>query len=184
MLAKEAVTEAKADAVTLGVRLSPLSGAGGGTIRLMTAMLADPIGPPVLVPFGREGNDAMAVEVPLPDRALIARATNASVTTRMAFTPSIFGTLFRFSSRVVRALGPLGRLLVAPMGWTLAFLRGVVLRDRPSAVELTAIAGDVRKNQTFEDGQAAVGLGVVTTVMSLDSRPTPLPPGVHTAADV
>jgi hypothetical protein len=185
ILAAEAQSEFDADEITLAIRLSPFSGAGDGTIRLMTEMLKDRIGPAAPVPFGRSEAVAGAHEVRLPDQALIQRATGCSkVVTRLALRPAPLGAMFRGASWMIRTLGPLGRILTLPMTATLFLLRAVILRDRTTAVELTVMAGGVRRVQTFEDGHAATALGVLSTLTAFNSRPEALAPGIYTAADV
>lgn len=189
--------EAESDTVELSVRMSPLSGAGTGTIELMTASLTTPSvcwrdgrrheGPPIgaqsTQPFLRTGS-APAVLIALPDAPLLARSTSArNVRTSMSPNPSWLRFNFRLLVQMLAWAGPLKPLLEKATTAMMRVVRGVLLRERHSALELSAVAGDTRMMLAFDDGQEATGLGTAAAVLTWLQRQPPSP-GVYGAAEV
>lgn len=167
--------------VELAVRISPLSGAGWGNALLMARMLALPsfewvegerverqtIGRSERFEFPR--GSGKAAQVDLPDVELVREATGApSVATFMALSPGFLLLGLRAIARVVAWSGPLRRPLLALLHWQLAFLRGLVLRDRTTSVEIVArVTGGgrtVEQSAEFDDGFEATAAGVVQAV--------------------
>lgn len=200
-LAREVVGEG-ASSVTLGVRLSPLSGAGRANCALMTRMLDTPavwfegcqrregaaVGPAVSLPYLRAG-DRPSARVGLPDAALIARATGVpNVSTHMALSPGLLRYNFMIIVALLGLLGPLKPLALWLTEQSLVLMRALLLRGVTTRVELVAVADadtpTARVAQlTFDDGQIGTALGVAATVRALLATPTP-PRGVLTAAEV
>lgn len=181
-LALEAAEElGEPDEVEVSVRLSPLSGAGWASCLMMARMMALPgyewvdgarverpsVGKTNEVDFPSGAYGAAVVD--LPDVELIRAATGASnVRTRLALTPGVVLSLFRWGAAVVRWSGPLRRPLLALTHWLLALLRGLVWRDRATPVEVTVTArsrtGEVRRDRIWDDGREATAEGVAMGV--------------------
>jgi hypothetical protein len=185
------------DGIELGVRVSPLSGAGGGTVELMTATLATPsvswsagqrvtgpsVGSNCRMPFLGTG-EAVATVVPLPDAALIARATGAAnVRASMSLVPAMLRYNFRFLAALMTRVGPLRPALAWMLTASMRLLRGVLLRRRESGVQLTATAADVCWMLAFDDGQEATAFGAASAVSAWLAGEMPAP-GVYSSGQV
>jgi hypothetical protein len=157
----------------LGVRISPLSGAGAATRRLMTALLDTPAltyraGQPLelapLTPGPRlpfPGRDRATTAVRLAEPAMLRASTGASdVAAYLAAFPG-------FLAPVVRLLagGRRRRALLRPfMRAGLAVVRGGLLRWRRGRIELTAAAGDQHAGLVTRDGFAATASAIAAAV--------------------
>ncbi|MCB9754702.1 MAG: hypothetical protein H6713_32600 [Myxococcales bacterium] len=207
LAAKAYALAGRPGAVTLGVRLSPLSGAGPGNCELMTSMLAIPSmrvedgrrveGPAVdaaiPLPFGDAGTRAASV-IGLPDAALIHRSTEApDVRTALAVTPGFLRFNFRALALLIGWAGALRRPLLALTRWSLYLMRGVLFRRVDTPVRLTAIARprDVPETDPraialvldVPDGREGTALGVAAALACWLRRAggdVRAPPGVYT----
>ena len=203
------MAQAAADAVAtceridIGVRLSPLSGAGSGNCALMTEMLgapsfwyeggerreAGPVGSPSRLPYLGLG-ERVSLRVALPDVALVHRTTQApTVRAAMALVPSFLRFNFALLGALLPRLGPLRRPLLALTAWSLRLLRGTLLRSVTSRVELTAIANRGAPDEQLRmlavtDGQEGTAAGVAAMVERWLARPAPPTPGIYTPGEL
>lgn len=188
-----------AERVELGIRLSPLSGAGGGNCALMTHTLALPsvryeagvrrsgrtVGPRAEVPF--YDGAAEAAELALPDVDLIAAATKApEVRARFALQPGVLLHGFRALGWLADRLGTLrGGLLAASYVFLLA-LRAGLLRRVSSPVDLSVVvhgpSGTRQRLVRVPDGTQGAALALAVFVREL--LPRPLPTGVAVAGQL
>ncbi len=150
------VAGAEAETVELGVRLSPLSGAGRGNCALMTHTLALPsvryeqgvrvpgrtVGERRPMPFGDHDDETqVAAEMALPDVDLIARATRApNVRTRFALQPGFLLHNFRVLAWMADKLGSFRGGLLSLSYLMLVGLRAALLRRVSSRVDLSVVA--------------------------------------------
>ncbi len=187
----------------LGVRLSPLSGAGPGNCDLMLRSLQTPccwvqdggrrqgplLGPARPLPFLGAGRRP-AVGLALPDVALVARATGVpTVRAAMALIPGALRFNFQLLAALLPRLGPLRRPALALTGLSLRLMRAILLRRVGSRVQLTAVANlgapdEAAVLAAFPDGQQATALGVGAAASLLLQRTAAPPPGVYTTADL
>ncbi|MCA9687376.1 MAG: hypothetical protein KC457_34765, partial [Myxococcales bacterium] len=169
--------------IELGIRLSPLSGAGRGNCALMAESLFVPalrweggrrvesrtaLGPSLTLPF--DGRPAPANNFALPDTVLIRRCTGAAdVCSYFALVPAWlrfnFGALAWMAWLLRFARGPLVWLLT----WQMIVLRAWLLRSVETRVQLVAVAdrGTPRERSRsldFADGQQSTAAGVVAAV--------------------
>lgn len=188
-LARAAANDcAAARSVELGIRVSPLSGAGQASCALMTHTLTQRciryreglrqvdgvVGSGREMPFGEESQTA--VEMALPDADLIARSTRAAdVTTRVAFVPRPLLGAFRMLAAMSTLLGSLRVPLLAVARRALISLRAVLLRKVVTRVDLTAVAVDIEgdtcvRRVTVPDGRLATAASVAVLVAHLRGR--------------
>lgn len=155
---------AGAKSVTLAVRMTPFSGAGAGTVRLMTAVLSAPTvryeggrrvegapvreGPRMPFPSGEEPT----VEVPLAEAEMIHRSLGVDVRVAMSPYPNALQKVFLWTPQWVARSGWYAWL----MGVYFSLLRRVLLKGRPSPVQLVARA------------EGADGKGAVATLRADD----------------
>lgn len=169
--------------IELGIRLSPLSGAGRGNCALMAESLFTPAfrweqgqriqsrtawGPRVTLPY--DGVPAVSINLALPDTALIQRATGApTVVGHFALVPG----WLRFNFGALAWFAALLRFMKRPLAWMLelqmALLRAWLLRGVQSRVQLVAVADRNTSSEragsiSFEDGQQATAQGVAAAV--------------------
>ncbi len=195
--AAELEKDAAVEQIDIAVRISPFSGAGWGNSLLMARMLALPsfewvddarqerptVGRSKSFTF--TGGSGTAAQVDLPDVELVRLATRSpGVTAWMALRPSWLLINFRILAWIVAHAGPFRRVLLALTHWQLAFLRGLVLRDRTTRVEITAEAhgfGESRiARREFDDGFEATAAGVADAVdAAFDAAP-----GWHVAGEI
>ncbi len=190
-------------AVLLGIRLSPLSAAGRGTVEIMTAILQTPsvrwrdgeriVGPPVgevLHTHFHGTGVAPALVIALPDAALIRRCTNApTVTATMSVVPGFLRFNFKVASWLITRSGPLRPFFAWLSTASLRVLRGALLRGRGTAVQLTAAVKQAdglstRRALRAPDGTAATAVGAAAAALLWLELPDVPSPGVHVAADV
>jgi len=182
----------------LGVRLSPLSGAGPGNVGLMMATLESAaaywergqrkegaaVGPAVNLPYLGAGLRP-SLRVGLPDAPLLhALAPNADVSTHMALIPGAMRFSFAFLAWMLRLLGPLRALVTVPTRWSMLLLRAYLFRSVGTSVALTVVAdlgrpGERSIKALVPDGHLAMALGSAAAVSWLRSHPQA--PGVYTA---
>ncbi|MGB1277429.1 MAG: hypothetical protein ACPG77_16920, partial [Nannocystaceae bacterium] len=186
----------------VGVRISPLSGAGPANCELMTHMLEAPSlrvqeghiveGPPLagtrkLIYAGDA--EATYTEVGLPDAHLLAHLTEAPhITTSLAVSPGILRYNFRLLATLTAWAGPLRPVMRWVTRWLLRLSRELLLRNVESPVHLTASAHAGGKTEVallaFPEGREATALGVAAVVDALLARETPLVPGTYTCAEI
>ncbi|PRQ02724.1 hypothetical protein [Enhygromyxa salina] len=178
------------DSIELGIRISPLSGAGPANCALMAESLFTPafrwdrgqrlqsrtaLGPGTALPFA--DGSARSINFALPDTALIRHATGVpTVIAHFALTPSWL--LFNFAALawVAWLLRVAKRPLAWVLTWQLVILRAWLLRTVESRVELVAIADRNTSSErgcwlSFEDGQQATALGVGAAVEAWLAKP-------------
>ncbi|MBK7156945.1 MAG: hypothetical protein IPL19_07740 [Sandaracinaceae bacterium] len=191
---------ADAESVELGIRLSPLSGAGRGNCALMTHTLALPsvrydagervtgrtVGPRAVMPFYGD-EPQTAAEMALPDADLIARATKApTVRARFALQPGFLLHNFRALAWLADRLGTLRGGLLAVSYVMLWALRSVLLRRVSSPVDLSVVvqspSGTRRRLVRVPDGTAGTALALAAFVREL--LPRRLPTGVVVAGQL
>jgi len=184
----------------LGIRVSPLSGAGIGNCALMAESLFVPasryedgvrrvtrtaMGPTVYLPFG--GSRQPSVNFALPDTELIAAVTGArSVTAYLSVAPNLLRFNFGALAWLAWALRPLRSQVVWALTWQLVLLRALLLRRVMSRVTLVAIAdrgteGERSRVLDFEEGHQATAEGVVAAVRAWERDPGSRR-GVHSVA--
>lgn len=189
-----------ASQVELGIRISPLSGAGRGNCALMTHTLSLPsvhfaagqrvtgrtVGERAVMPFF--GDDPQqAAEMALPDADLIARATKApAVRTRFALQPGFLLHSFRALAWLADRLGTLRGGLLAVSYVMLLGLRAGLLRRVSSRVDLTVVVqspgGERRRLVRVPDGTYGTALSLAAFVREL--LPRRLPTGVVIAGQL
>lgn len=173
--------------IELGIRLSPLSGAGRANCALMAASMFVPavyyrggerieaataVGPSVDLPYliGDELRPARSGIVALPDTALLrASCSVPDAAVHFALVPGWlrfnFGLLARFARWFRFARRPLSWLIE----WQMIVLRAWLLRGVESRVEMVAIADRGTPSEracalSFVDGQTSTALGVAAAV--------------------
>jgi len=191
---------ADAEQVELGVRLSPLSGAGRGNCALMTHTLALPsvrydagqrvtgrtVGERAVTPFF--GDDPqLAAEMALPDADLIAMATKIpAVRTRFALQPGFLLHSFRALAWLADRLGTLRGGLLGVSYVMLVILRAVLLRRVSSNVDLSVVVqsptGERRRLVRVPNGTEGTALALAAFVREL--LPRRLPTGVVIAGQL
>jgi hypothetical protein len=185
----------------LGIKLSPLSGAGPGNCALMAESLFVPAtriedgvlrrGPTALgetVPLVYGGVPRGSVNLALPDTTLIHRATGVpNVASHMALVP--WWLRFNFAAlawvcAVLRPLrGPLVRLLTVGLVVVRAWmLRGVETDLRIVAVADRGLPSEHSQELHFRDGQEATAQGALGAVNACVARGR-LAPGLRGLAE-
>lgn len=178
------------DEIVLGVRTSPFSGAGGGTVDLMTDVLARPTtriekgaardGPSVArgptLPFV-EGSYA-TLHVPFAEPAMVHASTRVpNVTMHMAPAPGLLRLAFlSLPSALLRM-----RWFLGAMRLYFSFLRRFVLRALGTRVGLVAVArrngsDETTMALTVNDGFELAGAAIAATALLLAER-SPAPTG-------
>ncbi|MGE0708776.1 MAG: hypothetical protein AB7N76_21460 [Planctomycetota bacterium] len=183
----------------LGVRFSPLAGAGAGTCGLMAELLGEDsvtwdsgrrvdrpgLGPGPRLPFAR--GERATLLLPLCEPPLLARALGGegrTITSSAALAPAPLTALARLGAFAprglrraawVRALTRLG----------LRLLRGVLLGWRATPVELVAVAESeggetLRARLEATDGMLAAGQAIAA--MTLELLAASPAPGIHVPA--
>lgn len=186
------------DAVELAISSSPYSGAGGGTVALMVAMLGrravrwvgglrveGPLerGPVVGFPDGRASRARPTLRAPFAEQEMLARSTSArDVDVLFAPRPGILAAAFlALPAWLLRT-----RIFAGVLTVYFTVLRRLVLRAVASRVELVA---RVAKGPhtcvrwlTAADGMAAGGMAAAAIAHALaQHRP---PPGVRCVDEV
>ncbi len=188
------------EALHLGVRISPLSGAGPANCELMTHTLEAPSlqvqggalreGPALYgsrkLPYTKIAS-TIYLDCGLPDAPLLAHATDIpEITTSMAVAPAFLRHNFRILAALTRWAGPLRPLMRWMTRWMLRLSRGLFLRNVGSPVHLTAQAiaddGTHLAMLAFPEGREATALGVASVLSA--ALAADLAPGIYTAADV
>lgn len=182
------------ESIELGIRISPLSGAGRANCALMAASLFVPalfrqrgtrveaptaLGPSVLLPYLREGElrPAPSSIVALPDTVLMLASfevPNAAV--HFALVPSWLRFNFAILARFTRWFRFARRPLAWLITWQMIVLRAWLLRGVESRVELVALADRGTASErscalSFVDGQTATALGVAAAVHAWTCEP-------------
>lgn len=173
------------DEVVLGVRTSPFSGAGGGTVDLMTDVLASPTtsveagarttGPPVsrgpALPFVEGTFETL--HVPFAEPIMVHASTAVpNVTMHMAPAPGALRLAFlALPAGLLRM-----RWFLALMGLYFSFLRRVVLRRLGTRVGLVARArtrttgAEKTVALTVDDGFALAGAAIAASALVLGEK--------------
>jgi hypothetical protein len=190
--------EGGCETIELGIRFSPLSGAGRANCALMAESLFVPatrfekgalvrattaLGASVVLVYA--GQPATSVNVALPDTVLIQRATRApAVVTYFALVPGWLRFNFSALAWMCRLLRVFKRPLAWLVTWQMIVLRGWLLRNVESRLQLLAVAdrGTARERSrelSFVDGQQATAAGTVAAVEAWLARdPEQRPVGV------
>jgi hypothetical protein len=173
--------------IELGVRLSPLSGAGRANCALMAQSLFVPavfrrggtrieaataLGPSVQLPYLREGElrPATSVTVSLPDTVLmLASFAVPDAAVHFALVPSWLRFNFMLLAHMTRCFRFARRPLAWLITWQMIVLRAWLLRGVESRVEMVALADRGQPSVracalSFVDGQAATAFGVAAAV--------------------
>jgi short subunit dehydrogenase-like uncharacterized protein len=186
------------ETIELGIRLSPLSGAGRANCALMAESLFVPatryengalmhastaLGARAVLDYA--GQRATSVNVALPDTLLIRRSTGVpTVITYFALVPAWLRFNFSALAWMCRLLRVLKRPLAWLVTWQMIFLRGWLLRNVETRLQLLAVAdrGTARERSrelSFADGQQATAAGTVAAVEAWIARdPEQRPVGV------
>ncbi len=192
------------ETIELGIRFSPLSGAGRANCALMAESLFVPatryedgalvqartaLGGQAVLTYA--GQEATSVNVALPDTVLIHRATGApKVLSYFALVPGWLRFNFVALAWMCRVLRFAKRPLVWVVTWQMIVLRAWLLRNVESSVQLLAVAdrGTPRERSrelSFADGQQATAAGTVAAVEAWLARPDDRrPTGVFGVAEV
>jgi hypothetical protein len=192
------------ESIELGVRLSPLSGAGRANCALMAESLFVPatryensvlvhartaLGGQATLSYA--GQAATSVNVALPDTFLIQRSTHApNVASYFALVPSWMRFNFTALAWMCRMLRVFKRPLAWLVTWQLIVLRAWLLRNVETRVQLLAVAdrGTPRERSrelSFPDGQQVTADGTVAAVQAWLARdPDRRPVGVFGVAEV
>jgi len=174
----------------LGVRVSPLSGAGVGNCALMAESLFVPasryeagvrqvtrtaMGATVRLPYG--GVLHPSVNFALPDTDLIRAATGVpQIAAYVSVVPSVLRFNFAALAWIAWLLRPLRPLVVWALTWQLAITRAVLLRKVNTRVQLVVVADRGTRHErtralSFEDGHQSTVEGVVAAVRAWDRDP-------------
>lgn len=186
------------ETIELGIRLSPLSGAGRANCALMAESLFVPatryengtlmhahtaLGGLAVLEYA--GQPSTSVNVALPDTVLIERSTAApTVITYFALVPSWLRFNFSALAWMCWLLRMFKRPLVWLVTWQMIVLRGWLLRNVETRLQLLAVAdrGTARERSrelSFADGQQATAAGAVAAVEAWFARdPEQRPVGV------
>lgn len=199
LLAADVMTRVSGcQSLDVGIRLSPLSGAGRGVSRLMAHQVCTP---GYRVQDGREVGEAAIADrtrltfptgpahawrIGLAEPAMIRASTGISeVATYLAPMPALLGPALALFGRIVARAQPAPRWSVRLVAAALSALRGGLLRRRITAVELVAIAGrrdgdpaeGVSGGLQVSDGMEATACATAAFLLALLGRPE-LPSGV------
>ncbi|HVH97385.1 MAG TPA: hypothetical protein VM869_01690, partial [Enhygromyxa sp.] len=180
--------------IELGIRLSPLSGAGPANCALMAESLFVPaihrrdgtrveeataLGSTVQLPYLRDGELLLAPSVvtALPDTVLMLASfavPNAAV--HFALVPSWLRFNFAILARMTRWFRFAKRPLAWLITWQMIILRAWLLRGVESRVEMIAVADRGTASErscalSFVDGQTATALGVAAAVHAWMGEP-------------
>ena len=185
----------------LGIRLSPLSGAGPGNCALMAKSLFVPatrieggerresttaVGPTRPLPYG--GTDHTSVTYALPDTELVWRATRVpDLSAHLSLIPGFLRFNFTLLAWVCALLRPARPVLLWLLTWQLRLVRALLLRGVKSPLVLVAVADRGSANERsrelrFEDGQTATAEGAAAAVRALAGRD--VPHGVRGLAEI
>lgn len=197
LLARAAAEKAGPGArLQLGIRTTPFSGAGKGTIALMVSTLSVPAvsyeggrrvehspisrGPRIAFPSAM----APTLRIPLAEQSMLHLGTGArDVDVFFAPKPALLVTAFSMIPIFVAKT----KLFGAFMRGYFTFLRRVLLRSRTTATEIVANAegpkGKVHLAVTAPDGMGAGGLAIAAIVAELANLGEP-PRGVRMVDDV
>jgi hypothetical protein len=192
------------ESIELGVRLSPLSGAGRANCALMAESLFVPatryedgtlmhartaLGQRASLTYA--GQVATSVNVALPDTLLIQRSTGAAkVVSYFALVPAWLRFNFSALAWMCRLLRVLARPLAWLVTWQMIVLRAWLLRNVETRVQLLAVAdrGTPRERSrelSFADGQQATAAGTIAAVEAWLARgPERRPVGVFGLAEL
>jgi len=171
--------------VDLGVRMSPLSGAGRGSCRLAMARLdsvspepSDPSPLPIAYP-DVGARDSIATES--ADTALVRRAAGVSdATSHIALRPASLRRALAAVQWLDERVGPLRSALRGLLHGALVVLRTVVLRPLGTPVQLTAIANagaadETTRSLAFNDARDAHAMGIAAVVLLWQELEPPAP---------
>ncbi len=168
----------------IAVELSPLAGAGGAMVQLMTELLRAPsifyeAGQAVTDPAvsrGRpfkffKGRLRQTIKVGLPEAIMLPYSSAVSATaTYLATRPGLFAMVFKILSRpALRWLGPFNRL-------ALLLLRRILLSNRELRVCISATADDKMRQFEIDLGLRGTAVAIAATAQSL---PQKIKPGVY-----
>jgi hypothetical protein len=192
------------ETIELGIRLSPLSGAGRANCALMAESLFVPatryengalvhartaLGGRAVLTYA--GQPATSVNVALPDTVLLQRATGApNVAAYFALVPAWLRLNFSALAWMCRLLRVLRRPLSWLVTWQMIVLRAWLLRNVETRLQLLAVAdrGTARERSrelSFTDGQQATAAGTVAAVEAYLARdPEQRPVGVFGVGEV
>jgi hypothetical protein len=192
------------ESIELGVRLSPLSGAGRANCALLAERLFVPatryevgtlmhartaLGQRASLTYA--GQVATSVNVALPDTLLIQRSTGAAkVVSYFALVPAWLRFNFSALAWMCRLLRVLARPLAWLVTWQMIVLRAWLLRNVETRVQLLAVAdrGTPRERSrelSFADGQQATAAGTIAAVEAWLARgPERRPVGVFGLAEL
>lgn len=171
------------ETLDLGIKVSPLSGAGRGTCALMAESLFVPatryekgalqttrtaLGKTATLPFPAQ--PWPSTNFALPDTELIHRATGIpTITVSIALVPSWLRFNFGALALLSALLRPFRALLVPLLTWQLMLLRTVFLRNVESELQILAVADRGKPTErsrtlSFPDGQQATAEGTAAAV--------------------
>lgn len=185
LLANAVARAANASSLVLGIRTSPFSGAGKGTIALMASMLSinafstvdgcetehPPVGKGPRLPFIT--GEAPSLRVPMAEEVMLPSSTGvANIDVYFAPKPALLVASFRALPFFVLKSSIFG----AFMRGYFTFLRRFVLAKRATTCELLAIGqGDceVRRSIVAPDGMGAGGIAIAAIVAEIASRTKP-----------
>ncbi|HLT37401.1 MAG TPA: hypothetical protein VK034_14010 [Enhygromyxa sp.] len=194
-LARAVIERAPAcSSIELGIRLSPLSGAGRANCALMAQSLFVPavhyrggqrieeptaLGPGVSLPYLISGElrPALSNVVALPDTALLrAGCAVPDLAVHFALVPGWLRFNFGLLARMVRWFRFARRPLAWLIEWQMIVLRAWLLRGVESRVEMVALADRGRPSERacalgFADGQTATAHGVAAAVYAWTREP-------------
>lgn len=189
LLARAAADAAQASSLMLGIRTSPFSGAGKGTVALMASMLSvgaqstvegqqrehPPVGkgPRLRFPTG----EAPSLRVPLAEQVMLSASTGVpNVEVFFAPKPALLVSAFRALPLAVLK----SSIFAAFMRGYFTLLRRFVLAGRATSCEIVAVASgarEVRRSLVAPDGMGAGGVAIAAIVAEIAEAPAP-PRGV------
>lgn len=187
LLARAAVEAVDAaESIELGIRTSPFSGAGKGTVALMARMLSidalslrggervehPPVGKGPVLPFPSEA--APSLRVPLAEQQMLPRSLAVrDVDVYFAPKPSLLVPAFRAIPQFVAKSSLFAGFIRLYFG----FLRRVVFAGRATSTEMVAIAagggGRAQLGLVAPDGMRAGGAAIAAIVAELARGNTP-----------
>ncbi len=187
LLAALALARSGRSDVAIGVRVSPLSGAGRGMCGQMARMMvggsswieggrrvesAAALGATRVLPF--PGGAAKALRVGLPETTMVHASTGArDVSMYLAPRPGALSPLFRVLGALVPKWGWARRIAATMFYGMFVAQRALLLRGVVAKTELTAMSGDVIVGLSTDDGVGAGAELVAAMVGALPARPAP-----------
>jgi hypothetical protein len=191
VIARQAIEAAGSGAkdVKIGIRVTPMAGAGKGMCAQMGRMIiadtkwieggawkhvARPFSGSAVLPFESGAHGALRLH--LPETAMLRASTGIDdIATYIAPRPSVLLPMFRMMAALTPPWRWAKAMMATVMTWVFVVQRAVLLRKVSARTELVAVCGNAVKTILVEDGIAAGGDMAADAVMAIGQRA----PGVY-----